>query len=114
MMPFAALGLVVILVVLFVRFTAFSGDRIRAIRWRIRLRMHPGPGFASVGELWFRWSRHAAISHGRRARPGLRFWHRAAVPDDGLRGAPRPRPVVPARVRADGGPGPGHGRAADR
>ena len=61
---------------LFVRFTAFSGNRIRAIRWRIRLRMHPGPGFASFGELWFRWSRHAAISHGRRARPGLRLHHR--------------------------------------
>ena len=76
MMLFAALGLVLVLAVLFVRFTAFSGDRIRAIRWRIRLRMHPGPGFASFGELWFRWSRHAAISHGRRARPGLRLRHR--------------------------------------
>ena len=40
------------------------------------MRLHPGPGFASIAELWFRWSRHAAISHGRRARPGLRFRHR--------------------------------------
>ena len=77
MMRLAAAGVVlVLLAALFLRFTAFSGDRIRAIRWRIRLRLHPGPGFASVGELWFRWSRHAAISHGRRARPGLRFRHR--------------------------------------
>ena len=76
-MRLAAAGVVlVLLAALFLRFTAFSGDRIRSIRWRIRLRLHPGPGFASVGELWFRWSRHAAISHGRRARPGLRFRHR--------------------------------------
>ena len=76
MMLLAAPGLLLVLAVLFVRFTAFSGNRIRATRWRIRLRLHPGPGFASAGELWFRWSRHAAISHGRRARPGLRLRHR--------------------------------------
>ena len=76
MMPFAVLGLLLAAAALAVRFTAFSGDRIRSIRWRIRLRMHPGPGFASIAELWFRWSRHAAISHGRRARPGLRLRHR--------------------------------------
>ena len=77
MIRLIAAGVVLALLAGFsLRFTAFSGDRIRSIRWRIRLRMHPGPGFASAGELWFRWSRHAAISHGRRARPGLRFRHR--------------------------------------
>jgi type IV secretion system protein VirD4 len=76
MILLGGLGLALAAAALFVRFTAFSGNRIRAIRWRIRLRMHPGPGFASFGELWFRWSRHAAISHGRRARPGLRLHHR--------------------------------------
>ena len=50
------------------------------MRWRIRLRMHPGPGFASFAELWCRWSRHAAIGHGRRARPGLRLRHRLCAP----------------------------------
>jgi len=60
------------------RFTVFSGDRVRRIRWRIRLHLHPGPGFATIAEMWCRWSRHAAISHGRRARPGLRFHHRLA------------------------------------
>ena len=89
MMPFAVLGLVLVLAVLFVRFTVFSGDRIRSMRWRIRLRMHPGPGFASFAELWFRWSRHAAIGHGRRARPGLRFRHR-------VRAAPRTTRCVSA------------------
>ena len=77
MMGLIVAGVVLLLLAgLSLRFTAFSGDRIRATRWRIRLRMHPGPGFASFGELWFRWSRHAAISHGRRARPGLRLRHR--------------------------------------
>ena len=46
------------------------------MRWRIRLHLHPGPGFATITEMWCRWSRHAAISHGRRARPGMRFRHR--------------------------------------
>ena len=61
---------------LILRGTVFSGNRIRAMRWRIRLRMHPGAGFASIGELVFRWSRLAAVHHGRRARPGLKLRHR--------------------------------------
>ena len=67
-----AIALVLVLG-LTVRFTVFSGDRIRRLRWRIRLYLHPGPGFATIAEMWCRWSRHAAIGHGRRARPGLRF-----------------------------------------
>jgi hypothetical protein len=59
-----------------VRFTVFSHDQIRRMRWRIRCHLHPGPGFTSFAELWFRWSRHAAIGHGRRARPGMRFGRR--------------------------------------
>ncbi len=70
----------VLLSAITVRSTVFSGNRIRAMRWRIRLHLHPGPGFASLAELWFRWSRHAAISHGRRARPGLRLRHRLTRP----------------------------------
>jgi type IV secretion system protein VirD4 len=65
---------------LFVRFTVFSGNRNRAMRWRIRLHLHPGQGFASFAELWCRWSRQAAIGHGRRARPGLRLRHRLSAP----------------------------------
>jgi type IV secretion system protein VirD4 len=63
-------------VVLSARLTLFSGDRVRRVRWRIRFRMQPGPGFATIAEMWARWSRHAAIGHGRRARPGMRFRHR--------------------------------------
>jgi type IV secretion system protein VirD4 len=61
---------------LFFRFTAFSGNRMRSICWRMRLRMHPGPGFASFAELLSRWSRWSAVHHGRRARPGLQLHHR--------------------------------------
>ena len=97
-----------------VRFTVFSGNRNRPMRWRIRLHLHPGQGFASFAELWCRWSRQAAIGHGRRARPGLRLRHRLRAPHDRLRGPPRPRPVAPPGVRPDRGPGAHHGRAADR
>jgi type IV secretion system protein VirD4 len=45
--------------------------RARALRWRARLRLRPGPGFASLAELWMRWGRLAAVRHGGRARPGL-------------------------------------------
>jgi len=71
-----ALIAVVLSLGLSARFTVFSGDRIRSMRWRIRLHLHPGPGFATAAELWCRWSRHSAIRHGRRARPGMRLRHR--------------------------------------
>jgi type IV secretion system protein VirD4 len=58
------------------RWTVFSGRRIRRMRWRIRLRLHPGPGFATTAELRFRWSRLAALHHGRRSRPGMKLRHR--------------------------------------
>src|SRR5258705_2689388 len=44
--------------------------RTRALRWRVRLRLRPGPGYASLAELWLRWGRVAALHHGRRMRPG--------------------------------------------
>ncbi len=66
----------VVIAGLFVRFTAFSGDRIRRMQWRIKFRLHPGAGFATLAELLFRWSRLAALHHGRRARPGMKLRHR--------------------------------------
>jgi type IV secretion system protein VirD4 len=70
-------GVVLVLaVVLFLRSTVFSGDRTRRMRWRIRLYLHPGPGYASLAELAVRWGRLAALHHGRRARPGLKLRHR--------------------------------------
>jgi len=53
--------------------TAQSRRRVRALRWRARLRLRPGPGYASLPELWLRWGRLAALHHGRRMRPGMGF-----------------------------------------
>ena len=80
MIPAAAVLVVTVLVT--VRFTVFSHDRIRRTRWRIRFRLQPGPGFASAAELVVRWGRAAALHHGRRARPSLplywRLWTRTS------------------------------------
>jgi hypothetical protein len=45
--------------------------RVRSIRFRLWLWLRPGPGFASLPELWLRWGRLAALSYGARSRPGL-------------------------------------------
>ena len=45
--------------------------RVRSIRFRLWLWLRPGPGFASLPELWLRWGRLAALSYGGRSRPGL-------------------------------------------
>ena len=54
--------------------------RVRAIRWRVRLRLQPGAGYASLAELVFRWGRLAALFHGGRMRPDLGFWARLFLP----------------------------------
>ena len=64
----------------FIRFALFSGLQVRRMRWRTRLRMKPGPGFASHAEIWVRWSRWAAVYSGRRARPDMGFWVRMFSP----------------------------------
>jgi len=63
-------------VVVSARLTLFSAHRVRRMRWRIMVRLRPGPGFATVAELAVRWSRLAALRHGRRARPSMRLHHR--------------------------------------
>ena len=50
---------------------AAARNRPRALRWRIRLKLRPGPGYASLVELLTRWSRLSAVFHGRRVRPSL-------------------------------------------
>jgi type IV secretion system protein VirD4 len=45
--------------------------RVRSIRFRLWLWLRPGPGFASLPELWLRWGRLPAVSYGARSRPGL-------------------------------------------
>ena len=60
--------------------SAQTRRRVRALRSRTRLRFRPGPGYASLAELVFRWGRLAALRHGRRARPGLRLRYRLIRP----------------------------------
>ncbi len=54
--------------------------RVRHLRARLRLRLHPGPGHATVAELWLRWGRLAAFARGGRTRRSLPFWQRALSP----------------------------------
>jgi hypothetical protein len=75
-MMWLALLILIVTALLAARLTLFSGNRVRRMRWRIKCRLHPGPGFASHAELAFRWSRLAALGHGRRARPSMRLHHR--------------------------------------
>ena len=77
---FLALAALLVFVMLFIRATVFSGQQVRRMKWRTRLRMRPGAGFASHWEITFRFSRLAALSHGRRCRPDLRFTDRLICP----------------------------------
>jgi type IV secretory pathway TraG/TraD family ATPase VirD4 len=54
--------------------------RVRALRWRIRLYLRPGPGYANILELVVRWSRLRAVRNGHRSRPSLPWWARMLLP----------------------------------
>jgi hypothetical protein len=55
-------------------------NRVRHTRIRLRLRLHPGRGFASAFECWLRWGRLASFRASKRARPSLTFWQRLRHP----------------------------------
>jgi type IV secretion system protein VirD4 len=73
---FLILLVLILVIALTLKVTLFSSQRVRRMRWRIMLRLHPGPGFASLAELVIRWSRLAALHHGRRVRPSMRLHQR--------------------------------------
>ena len=77
---YLALAVLLACLVLFIRGTLFSKQQVRRMKWRTRLRMRPGAGFASHWEITFRFSRLAALSHGRRCRPDMRFTDRLICP----------------------------------
>ena len=54
--------------------------RARMLRWRIRLYLRPGPGYANLLELVIRWSRWRAVWIGGRARPSLPWSSRLMMP----------------------------------
>jgi hypothetical protein len=57
-------------------------NRVRHTRIRLRLRLHPGQGFASAFECWLRWGRLASLRGSKRARQSLSFWRRLTHPDE--------------------------------
>jgi type IV secretory pathway TraG/TraD family ATPase VirD4 len=57
--------------------------RARFLRWRIRLYLRPGPGYANLAELALRWSRLRAVWIGGRTRPSLPWWERLVLPVTG-------------------------------
>jgi type IV secretory pathway TraG/TraD family ATPase VirD4 len=54
--------------------------RVATMRIRLRLRLHPGRGFACLPQLWWEWGRFASFRESRRTRPGLPLWYRAIRP----------------------------------
>lgn len=56
------------------------GHRVRHAHLRMRLRLHPGRGHATLFELWLRWGRLAALRRSARARPSLPFGERLQQP----------------------------------
>ena len=55
-------------------------QRVRVLRWRIRLYLRPGAGYANLLELAVRRSRLRAVGIGRRCRPSLPWWVRVLLP----------------------------------
>ena len=54
--------------------------RVRHMRIRLRMRLHPGRGHASAFELWLRWGRLAAFRRSGRARRSVPAWERLLQP----------------------------------
>ena len=71
---------VVVALALTLRRTVFSRQRQRRMYWRTRCYLPVSPGFASVYEVAFRWSRMAAVHHGRLARPSMPWARRVFSP----------------------------------
>jgi type IV secretion system protein VirD4 len=58
------------------------GNRVRYLRLRLHLRLHPGKGFATVFGLYLRWGRLAALRRSGHIRRSLPLWVRAAAPGE--------------------------------
>jgi hypothetical protein len=75
--PLALAALVVVLLLgrfamwAFLPATKIPRNRVRHMRMRLHLRLHPGRGHATVIELWLRWSRLASYRESKRTRPDL-------------------------------------------
>jgi len=75
-------GVLVALIVSWVIFPSrkLPRNRVRDMRLRARLRLHPCRGHATVFELQLRWGRLAAARRARRSRPSLSLMDRLTCP----------------------------------
>jgi type IV secretion system protein VirD4 len=64
----------------FVPYSRLPRHRVRYLHTRLHLRLHPGAGHATVGELWLRWGRLAMFRRSSRTRPGLTATERVLAP----------------------------------
>lgn len=97
---------------LFVKCTVLSSNQVRSMRWRTKLRMRPGAGFASHWEIMFRFSRLAALYQVGIVAP--QRTNKSGILADRVYGHPGAAVVVSTRddlFRPDLGPprGPGSG-----
>jgi type IV secretory pathway TraG/TraD family ATPase VirD4 len=60
----------------FIPHRVLPGNRVRHNRMRLRFRLHPGRGHATVFELWLRWGRLAALRRSGRSRRSMSLWQR--------------------------------------
>lgn len=60
---------------------ALSTNRRRELRARLALRAHPGKGFATRADLFFRFGRWKMFRQSKRIRPDLGCWYRLRHPD---------------------------------
>jgi type IV secretion system protein VirD4 len=60
---------------------ALSTNRRRELRYRLALRAHPGKGFATRADLFFRFGRFKMWRQSKRIRPDLGCWYRLRHPD---------------------------------
>ena len=83
----------------FLPYRRLPRHRVRHLRLRLHLRLHPGAGHATVLELWLRWGRFAAFRRSGRARRSLTFWPACPRPGQRVLDPDRPR-ALPARACA--------------
>ena len=114
---FAILSVIVLVVAAFAKWAFLParhlpGNRVRHLRIRLHLRLHPGKGFAHVFSLWLRWGRLAALRRSSRIRPSLPLLYRFLDSRQHC-GVPGPRSLPARSARSAGGASAGDGAAAD-
>jgi type IV secretory pathway TraG/TraD family ATPase VirD4 len=82
---FAILMAIVLTVAMFTKWAflparCLPGNRVRYLRVRLHLRLHPGKGFAHVFSLWLRWGRLSSLRRSGRIRRRLPLWFRIVDP----------------------------------